>query len=56
MYKLYLKGLMIIYLFLGVIINFALMSVLQTVCLIGVVEKYKELAKYNLRQLTSSKP
>lgn len=28
--------------------------VFQTVCLIGVVEKYKELAKYNLRQLTSS--
>ena len=27
----------------------------QTVCLIGVIEKYKELAKYNLRQLTSSK-
>jgi len=27
---------------------------LQTVCLIGVVEKYKELAKYNLRQLTST--
>uniref|UniRef100_A0A2P2PEE1 Uncharacterized protein n=1 Tax=Rhizophora mucronata TaxID=61149 RepID=A0A2P2PEE1_RHIMU len=27
----------------------------QTLCLIGVVEKYKELAKYNLRQLTSPK-
>ncbi|EOY32771.1 THUMP domain-containing protein 1 isoform 3 [Theobroma cacao] len=26
-----------------------------TVCLIGVVEKYKELAKFNLRQLTSPK-
>ncbi|XVF69580.1 hypothetical protein PTKIN_Ptkin11bG0092600 [Pterospermum kingtungense] len=25
----------------------------KTVCLIGIVEKYKELAKYNLRQLTS---
>uniref|UniRef100_A0A5B7AUA1 Putative THUMP domain-containing protein 1 isoform X1 n=1 Tax=Davidia involucrata TaxID=16924 RepID=A0A5B7AUA1_DAVIN len=31
-------------------------QVVKTVCLIGVVEKYKELAKYNLRQLTSSKP
>lgn len=31
-----------------------LCSNLQTVCLIGVVEKYKELAKYNLRQLTST--
>ncbi|KAL7126942.1 hypothetical protein ABFS83_14G220500 [Erythranthe nasuta] len=29
-------------------------QVVKTVCLIGVVEKYKELAKYNLRQLTSS--
>ncbi|KHN25631.1 THUMP domain-containing protein 1 [Glycine soja] len=27
----------------------------QTVCLIGVIEKYKELSKYNLRQLTSRK-
>ncbi|KAL1199129.1 hypothetical protein V5N11_014626 [Cardamine amara subsp. amara] len=29
-------------------------EIVKTVCLIGVVEKYKELAKYNLRQLTSS--
>lgn len=29
-------------------------QIARTVCLIGVVEKYKELAKYNLRQLTSS--
>ncbi|KAI8526132.1 hypothetical protein RHMOL_Rhmol13G0285000 [Rhododendron molle] len=28
----------------------------KTVCLMGVVEKYKELAKYNLRQLASPKP
>uniref|UniRef100_A0A2P2NFP6 Uncharacterized protein MANES_14G005500 n=1 Tax=Rhizophora mucronata TaxID=61149 RepID=A0A2P2NFP6_RHIMU len=31
-------------------------EIIKTVCLIGVVEKYKELAKYNLRQLTSPKP
>ncbi|CAN0901823.1 THUMP domain-containing protein 1 homolog [Linum grandiflorum] len=31
-------------------------EVVKTVCLIGVVEKYKELAKYNLRQLTSPPP
>lgn len=30
-------------------------QIVKTVCLIGVVEKYKELAKYNLRQLTSTK-
>ncbi|KAL7174268.1 hypothetical protein ACSBR2_033512 [Camellia fascicularis] len=30
-------------------------QIVKTVCLMGVVEKYKELAKYNLRQL-SSKP
>ncbi|KAJ9139744.1 hypothetical protein P3X46_030449 [Hevea brasiliensis] len=30
-------------------------EIVRTVCLIGVVEKYKELAKYNLRQLTSPK-
>ncbi|KAI3795855.1 hypothetical protein L1987_38515 [Smallanthus sonchifolius] len=30
-------------------------QIAKTVCCIGVVEKYKELAKYNLRQLTSSK-
>lgn len=29
-------------------------QIAKTVCCIGVVEKYKELAKYNLRQLTSS--
>lgn len=28
-------------------------QIVRTVCLIGVVEKYKELAKYNIRQLTS---
>lgn len=30
-------------------------QIAKTVCSIGVVEKYKELAKYNLRQLTTSK-
>ncbi|KAK9062902.1 hypothetical protein SSX86_020092 [Deinandra increscens subsp. villosa] len=30
-------------------------QIAKTICCIGVVEKYKELAKYNLRQLTSSK-
>ncbi|KVI08164.1 hypothetical protein Ccrd_013469, partial [Cynara cardunculus var. scolymus] len=30
-------------------------QIAKTVCCIGVVDKYKELAKYNLRQLTSSK-
>ncbi|CAH9100068.1 unnamed protein product [Cuscuta epithymum] len=30
-------------------------QIVKTVCLLGVVEKYKELAKYNVRQLTSSK-
>ncbi|GAB4844417.1 hypothetical protein Ancab_037781 [Ancistrocladus abbreviatus] len=30
-------------------------QIVKTVCLIGVVEKYKELAKYNMRQLTSPK-
>ncbi|CAA7039854.1 unnamed protein product [Microthlaspi erraticum] len=29
-------------------------EIVKTVCLIGVVEKYKELGKYNLRQLTST--
>uniref|UniRef100_A0A5B7ASC3 Putative THUMP domain-containing protein 1 isoform X1 n=1 Tax=Davidia involucrata TaxID=16924 RepID=A0A5B7ASC3_DAVIN len=33
-----------------------IIEIVKTVCLIGVVEKYKEMAKYNLRQLTSSKP
>ncbi|CAO2837276.1 unnamed protein product [Amaranthus hypochondriacus] len=33
-----------------------IVQIVKTVCLIGVVEKYKELAKFNLRQLTSSKP
>ncbi|KAL6527839.1 hypothetical protein OROMI_029650 [Orobanche minor] len=32
-----------------------MVQIVKTVCLIGVVEKYKELAKYNLRQLSSSK-
>jgi tRNA acetyltransferase TAN1 len=31
-------------------------QIARTVCSISVVEKYKELAKYNLRQLQSSKP
>ncbi|XP_040993148.1 THUMP domain-containing protein 1 homolog isoform X2 [Juglans microcarpa x Juglans regia] len=31
-------------------------EIIKTVCLIGVVEQYKGLAKYNLRQLTSPKP
>ncbi|GFQ01218.1 thump domain-containing protein 1 [Phtheirospermum japonicum] len=31
-----------------------MVQVVKTVCLIGVVEKYKELSKYNLRQLSSS--
>ncbi|BFG30059.1 hypothetical protein CerSpe_163330 [Prunus speciosa] len=31
-------------------------EIVKTICLIGVVDKYKELAKYNLRQLTSPKP
>ncbi|XP_057789954.1 uncharacterized protein LOC131006818 [Salvia miltiorrhiza] len=30
-----------------------MVQIVKTVCLIGVVEKYKELAKYNLRQLSS---
>ncbi|KAF7827146.1 THUMP domain-containing protein 1 [Senna tora] len=30
-------------------------EIVKTVCLIGVIEKYKEFAKYNLRQLTSRK-
>ncbi|KAK4441429.1 THUMP domain-containing protein 1 [Sesamum alatum] len=30
-------------------------QIVKTVCLIGVVEKYKELAKFNIRQLTSPK-
>lgn len=30
-------------------------QIVKTVCLIGVVEKYKEFAKYNLRQLTSTR-
>ncbi|KAK6925569.1 THUMP domain [Dillenia turbinata] len=32
-----------------------IVQIVKTICLLGVVEKYKELAKYNLRQLTSSK-
>ncbi|CAA3006138.1 THUMP domain-containing 1 homolog [Olea europaea subsp. europaea] len=30
-------------------------QIVKTMCLIGIVEKYKELAKYNIRELTSSK-
>ncbi|CAL1391050.1 unnamed protein product [Linum trigynum] len=33
-----------------------IVEIVKTVCLIGVVEKYKELSKYNIRQLTSSPP
>lgn len=32
-----------------------IVQVVKTLCLIGIVEKYKELSKYNLRQLTSPK-
>nr|AFK44253.1 unknown [Medicago truncatula] len=32
-----------------------IVEIARTVCLIGVVEKYKELSKYNIRQLTSTK-
>ncbi|KAH6834226.1 THUMP domain-containing protein [Perilla frutescens var. hirtella] len=31
-----------------------MVQIAKTICLIGVVEKYKELAKYNLRQLSGS--
>ncbi|KAH7677165.1 tRNA acetyltransferase TAN1 protein [Dioscorea alata] len=30
-----------------------IVQIVKTICLVGVVEKYKELSKYNLRQLTS---
>ncbi|OVA11687.1 THUMP [Macleaya cordata] len=33
-----------------------IVQICKTLCMIGVVEKYKELSKYNLRQLTSPKP
>ncbi|XP_058107164.1 uncharacterized protein LOC131250836 isoform X2 [Magnolia sinica] len=33
-----------------------IVQVAKTMCLVGVVEKYKELSKFNLRQLTSPKP
>ncbi|XP_072961535.1 uncharacterized protein [Typha angustifolia] len=32
-----------------------IVQVVKTICLVGVVERYKELSKYNLRQLTSPK-
>ncbi|KAK2425859.1 THUMP domain-containing protein [Trifolium repens] len=32
-----------------------IVEIARTVCLIGVIEKYKEFSKYNLRQLTSHK-
>ncbi|GAV65037.1 THUMP domain-containing protein [Cephalotus follicularis] len=32
-----------------------IVQIVKTVCLIGIVEKYKELGKFNLRQLTSPK-
>uniref|UniRef100_A0A0A9DYY4 THUMP domain-containing protein n=1 Tax=Arundo donax TaxID=35708 RepID=A0A0A9DYY4_ARUDO len=31
-----------------------IVQIAKTICLIGVVKRYKELAKFNLRQLTSS--
>ncbi|KAF8694620.1 hypothetical protein HU200_038149 [Digitaria exilis] len=31
-----------------------IVQIAKTICMIGIVEKYKELAKFNLRQLTSS--
>jgi len=31
-----------------------IVQIAKTICMIGVVERYKELAKFNLRQLTSS--
>ncbi|WOL13671.1 hypothetical protein Cni_G22444 [Canna indica] len=31
-------------------------QIVKTICLVGVVEKYRELSKYNLRELTSLKP
>ncbi|KAI3968176.1 hypothetical protein MKX01_018479 [Papaver californicum] len=33
-----------------------IVEICKTLCCVGVVEKYKELSKYNLRQLTSPKP
>ncbi|KAK1295567.1 Protein FAR1-RELATED SEQUENCE 4 [Acorus calamus] len=33
-----------------------IVQVVKTICLVGVVEKYKEHLKYNLRQLTSPEP
>ncbi|KAK1278665.1 hypothetical protein QJS04_geneDACA003682 [Acorus gramineus] len=33
-----------------------IIQVVKTICLVGVVEKYKEHLKYNLRQLTSPEP
>ncbi|KAI3838037.1 hypothetical protein MKW98_008988 [Papaver atlanticum] len=33
-----------------------IVEICKTLCCIGVVEKYKELSKYNVRQLTSPKP
>lgn len=32
-----------------------IVEIVKTLCLIGVVDKYKELAKFNMRQLTSAK-
>ncbi|THU63354.1 hypothetical protein C4D60_Mb01t14900 [Musa balbisiana] len=32
-----------------------IVQIVKTICLIGVVERYKELSKYNLRELTSPK-
>ncbi|KAG9459185.1 hypothetical protein H6P81_003693 [Aristolochia fimbriata] len=32
-----------------------IVQIAKTICMVGIIEKYKELAKFNLRQLTSSK-
>jgi hypothetical protein len=37
-----------------VLMDYLCLKLEQTMCMIGVVERYKELAKFNLRQLTSS--
>lgn len=33
-----------------------IVQVAKTICMVGVVERYKELSKFNIRQLTSPKP
>ena len=37
-----------------VLMDYLCLKLEQTISMIGVVERYKELAKFNLRQLTSS--